>query len=136
MVQLNPYLSFKGNCREAMSFYKECFGGELSIMTFGDSPVADQMPADKRDHVMHSDLKAKDGLVLMASDASPEELQKGNTVTLALICSSEDEIRTLFSHLSTDGEVGQPLETAFWGGIFGTLTDKFGVKWMFNYEKK
>jgi PhnB protein len=132
MAQLNSYLTFNGNCREAMEFYRDCLGGELSIMTLGDSPMASQMP-DKKDEVMHSTLK-KDGMVLMASDMiMPGELVQGNTVTLCIIGGSAEELKTFFTKLSEGGKVGHELKEEFFG-TFGELTDKFGMNWMFQAD--
>ena len=134
MAQLNPYLTFNGNCREAMEFYKACLGGELSIMGVGDSPVKDQMPAESQNNVMHSMLRS-DGMVLMASDMMmPGELVKGNAITLAIIGRSKAALETFFTKLSEGGNVTQPLQETFFG-IFGTLTDKFGLNWMFQADK-
>ena len=128
MAQLNPYLTFNGNCREAMEFYKACLGGELSIMRVEDSPMASQMP-DKKDNVLHSTLK-KDGMVLMPSDMiMPGELIQGNTNTLCINGATKEELQQFFAKLSEGGTVGQPLAEAFFG-TYGELTDKFGINWM------
>jgi PhnB protein len=129
MAQLNPYLTFNGNCREAMEFYKACLGGELSIMPVGDSPMASQMP-DKKDNVLHSTLK-KDGMVLMASDQiMPGELIQGNTITVCINGGTKEELQQFFAKLSEGGTVGQPLTEGFFG-TYGELKDKFGIDWMF-----
>lgn len=105
------------------------------MQTVGESPMADQMP-DAKEDILHARL-GKGDLVLMASDmCGPEELVQGNTISLSLNCGSEDEIRMYFSALSSGGKITMPLADQFWGAIFGQLTDKFGMKWMFNYEKK
>ena len=117
-----------------MTFYKECLGGELTLQTVGDSPVADQMPAELRNQILHSQL-VRDGIVLMAADAKDADLTIGNNISLMLNCKSEEEIRTYFSNLSVDGKVEMPLSEQFWGSIYGMLTDKFGVKWRFNYDR-
>lgn len=133
MAQLNPYLTFNGTCRKAMEFYQACLGGELSLMAVGDSPVKDQMPAETHDDVMHAMLKS-DGIVLMASDMMmPGELVRGNTITLCIIGRSKGELETFFTKLSEGGNVSQPLQETFFG-VFGTLTDKFGVNWMFQAD--
>jgi len=132
MAQLNPYITFNGNSREAMEFYKACLGGELSIMTVGDSPVASQMP-DKKDNVLHSTLK-KDGMVLMASDKiMPGELIQGNTITVCINGGTKEELQQFFAKLSEGGTVGQPLTESFFG-TFGELKDKFGIDWMFQAD--
>lgn len=134
MTQINAYLHFSSNCREAMTFYKECLGGELSIQAVGESPMADQMPPELQKNILHASL-VKDGFVLLGSDMGPEGAIKGNTISLLLNCSSAEEIKTFFSNLSAGGEIGHPLKEEFWGATFGDLTDKFGINWMFNFDK-
>lgn len=135
MTQINAYLGFSGKCREAMTFYKDCLGGDLELMTVEGSPLADQMPADAGQTILHSCLTNGD-LVLMATDMGQQGTgATGNNVSLMLNCSSEEEIQTLFSRLSSGGEVTHPLGDAFWGATFGHLTDKFGMNWMLHYDK-
>jgi len=134
MTKIITYLNFFGNTRDAMTFYKECLGGELTLQTVGDSPVADQMPVELRNQILHSQL-VKDGIVIMAADAKDADLTIGNNISLMLNCKSEEEIRTYFSNLSVDGKIEMPLSEQFWGSIYGMLTDKFGVKWRFNYDR-
>ena len=136
MSQINAYLNFNGNCREAMVFYQECLGGELTVQTIEGSPVEAQCPAAMKHHILHASL-LKNGLVLMASDMTgPDGFIKGNTISLSLNCSSEREIKTFFSNLSSGGQITHPLEEQFWGATFGVLTDKYGIRWMLNYDKK
>jgi PhnB protein len=133
MTQVNPYLRFDGNCREAMSFYKDCLGADLALTTVGETPVAKQMPSGEHKRVMHATL-TKGSLRILGSDmVGPEGLVKGNAFTLQVECGSEEEIRTLFSKLSSGGEATYPVNPSFWGGLFGQLTDKFGNAWMLNY---
>ncbi|HET6992493.1 MAG TPA: glyoxalase/bleomycin resistance/extradiol dioxygenase family protein [Bacteroidia bacterium] len=135
MTNINSYLTFNGNCREAMAFYKECLGGELTLQTIGESPMADKMPAQMKEFIMHSSL-TNDALVLMGSDMCPESgLVKGNSVSLLLNLSSEDEIKTCYEKLSAGGKKDHVLEETFWGATFGDLTDKFGNHWMLHYDK-
>jgi PhnB protein len=130
MAQLNPYLLFTGKCREAMTFYQECLGGELSIMTFGESPMADQVPAEHRDNVLHAMLAAE-GITLMAADLMPGvTAPEGGRVTLCLNSRDKHEIRAYFDKLSAGGNVTMPLDEAFFG-LFGEMTDRFGMNWMF-----
>ena len=135
MKNINAYLSFNGQCREAMNFYQQTFGGELTIMTFGESPMAENTPAEAHDNVLHSCLINGD-VTLMASDmAGPEGFVPGNTVSLMISCSSHEEITDLFSKLSSDGTVTCPLGEQFWGSTFASLTDKFGINWLLEYSK-
>lgn len=137
MAQINPYLGFNGKCREAMNFYQQCLGGELTLMKVSETPAASQCPESIQEHIMHSSL-VKDGAVLvMATDmVEPNgNYQQGNSIALSMLCNSEEEINTMFSNLSEGGKVIDPLKEQFWGGIFGVVSDKYGVRWMFNYEK-
>lgn len=133
MARLTPYLTFDGNCREAMGFYQACLGGELSVMRVADSPMKDQSPAEIQEMVMHSQLAAGD-IVFMASDTLGRgEVVRGNGTTLCVIGRTKAEIQDLFAKLAEGGTVGQPLVEAFFG-TFGELTDKFGVNWMFQAD--
>lgn len=136
MTQVNAYLNFDGNCREAMNFYKECLGGELNMQTVEGSPIEDQCPAAMKHQILHASL-AKDELLLMGSDMKEpgESFTKGNNIALSLNCSSDEEIKTFFSNLSKDGKVSHPLKKEFRGATFGVLTDKYGIRWMLNYDK-
>lgn len=135
MTSINSYLTFNGNCREAMTFYKECLGGELVLQTVGESPLADKMPPKMKEHILHSTLQ-NGGAVIMASDIVGESgIVKGNAVSLMLNCTSEEEIKACYEKLSAGGKVNHPLEDTFWGAVFGDLIDKFGNKWLLNYTR-
>jgi PhnB protein len=135
MKQITPYLFFDGNCKEAMTFYKDVFGGELSMMKVGESPEAEKMP-DSKDRMLHAAIMVNGKLMLMASDTMMpgQTAEMGEGVYNTVICDTKEEIETLFSRLSEGGKVNMPLEEAFFGW-FGSLTDKFGVKWMLEFDK-
>ena len=136
MTQINAYVNFSGNCREAMTFYKECLEGELTLQTVEGSPIEAQCPAAMKHQILHSTLMKDGSLLLMGSDmAGPEGITNGNNIALSVNCSSEKEINEFFSRLSDSGKIIDPLKEQFWGAIFGVLTDKFGIRWMFNYDK-
>lgn len=135
MTQINAYLTFDGNCLEAMTFYHECFGGKLTVMTNEESPMGADIPAELKKRIMHANI-IKDGLVLMASDGIPNKpLVTGDTITLSLNCSTEAEIDDLYAKLSAGGQQNMPLGDQFWGAKFGMLTDKFGMNWMLNFDR-
>ena len=135
MPVINSYLTFNGNCREAMTFYKKCLGGELLFQPVSESPLADKMPAPMKESILHSMLTNGD-MVLMASDMVGEKgLIKGNSVSLLLNCSSEEEIIKIYADLSAGGQATHPLEVNFWGALSGDLTDKFGNQWLFHFDK-
>jgi PhnB protein len=135
MTQINSYLTFNGNCRQAMNFYKDCLGGELFFQTVGESPLSDKMPKQIKESILHSTL-TKGGLVIMGSDmVSDKGLVKGNSVSLMLNCSSEKEVRNYYEKLSAGGEATHPPENTFWGALFGDLTDKYGNHWLLHFQK-
>lgn len=136
MKTITSYLTFQGNCLEAMHFYKACLGGELTFQTVGDSPMAAQMPKNMKDFILHSTLSIGN-VVIMATDMTPQSgVVKGNNVSLMIDCDSELEIRTLYDALLAGGHSNHPLENTFWGAIFGDLTDKYGNHWLINYTKE
>ena len=131
MAQFRVYLRFNGRCKEAMEFYKQIFGGELTLQTIGQSPMAAQMPA-MRDKIMHS-LLSSGNIQIMGSDMNPDEGYKhGNSIVLSLIGESKGEIETLFAKLAQGGKVTHPINEEFFG-TYGDLMDKFGVNWLFEY---
>ena len=134
-MQINSYLTFNGNCREAMTFYRDCLDGELDLQTIGESPMANKLPPQMKHSILHATL-TKGDMVIMASDMVGEKgLIKGNSVSLMLNCSSEDEIKTLYAQLSRGGEATHPLEDTFWNALFGDLTDKFGNQWLLHFDR-
>jgi PhnB protein len=135
MMQLNAYLTFNGNCREAMTFYADCLGGELHFQTIGQSPLSDKLPAKMKDCILHARL-ATVNFVLMGSDISSDTgILRGNTISLFLNCESEEKIRTTFTKLAKGGIEKQPLEHSFWGALSGDLTDRFGNNWLLHYNE-
>lgn len=135
MTQISSYLTFNGNCKEAMAFYKKCLGGKLMLQTIGESPLADKMPRQMKECILHSTLTKK-SLVIMGSDmVSDQGLIKGNAVSLLLNCSSEKEIRTCYVKLSDGGRATHPLHVSFWGALFGDLTDRYGNHWILHFDK-
>jgi PhnB protein len=135
MSTINSYLTFSGNCREAMTFYQQCLGGELVFQTVGESPLSEKMPKKMKDFILHSTL-TNGNLLLMGSDMVSETgLISGNTVSLILNSANEKEIESCFEKLSAGGRVTHPLQQNFWGALFGGLTDKFGNHWLLNCTK-
>lgn len=132
--QIIPYLAFDGTCRDAITFYQQCLGGELMIQSFADSPAGEQMPPEARQGVMHATLKSEE-FTLMASDSGMQKITKGNMVSLSVNCTSPEQIQRLFSQLSAGGTITMPLEDTFWGATFGMFTDRFGIDWLLNYDK-
>ena len=129
--RLNPYLTFDGNAREAMEFYRSVFGGELTSSTYGEGGMA-QDPADN-DKIMHAQLNAPGGLVLMGSDnPSSMPADEGQRIQISLSGDDEATLQRYWNSLVEGGSVTMPLEKAPWGDSFGMCTDRYGVNWMVN----
>jgi len=129
---LNPYISFRDNAREAMTFYQAVFGGDLALSTFGEFQASDD-PAES-DKIMHGMLTTTQGMVLMGAD-TPNSMgyTPGSAISISVSGDDEAELRGYYEKLSGDGgTVTVPMEQAPWGDIFGMCTDQFGVAWLVN----
>ena len=130
---LNPYLNFRAQAREAMTFYQSALGGQLDVMTFADQGGMG-VPEEEAGLVMHSALSVSDGVQLMGADV-PSHVDTGGDISNGSISLSGDDEATLrgwFEALSAGGSVTVPLEKAPWGDSFGMFTDKYGVDWLVN----
>ena len=132
MRGINTYLNFDGNCREAMTFYKDCLGAEVLFMPFAAGPM--DVPEQAKNRIMHARL-SKGAAILMASDAMPGmPFQPGNNFSVALGCESAEELERVFAAFAAKGKVTMPLQDTFWGARFGMISDQFGISWMFDFE--
>ncbi|MFJ7327528.1 VOC family protein [Streptomyces cyaneofuscatus] len=127
--RLNPYISFDGNARQAMEFYREVFGGELEVSTAADTGSADSPDADK---VLHAQLDTPDGYTVMAWDVPEGVPYRPGTDVAVYLGGDDGELRVRFERLSVGGTVTMPLEKQAWGDEAGALVDRFGITWMVN----
>jgi PhnB protein len=136
-MQLHTYVSFDGNCRDALEFYRQQLGGEITaMMTWGEGPMADEIPPPDRGRIMHGCLKLGDHM-LMGTDATagnPYQEIKGSRVVLEV--PDPEQAERLFQGLSEGGNVEMPIAETFWACRFGMLTDRYGVPWMVNCGKE
>ena len=131
-MQLNPYLTFNGNCEAAFKFYEQTLGGKITMMlTHKNAPSAEHVPADWHDKIMHARLELGDR-VLMGSDHPPAHFTEMKGFSAQLEIADEDEVARIFQALSVNGKVTMPFGPTFWAHRFGMLTDQFGVPWMIN----
>ena len=134
-MQLNPYLTFKGQCEEAFKFYAQCLGGTIQMsMTFGDSPMADQVPSEWRDKIVHATLLVGTTAV-GGSDAPPDRYEPPKGISITIQLNDPAKAERIFQSLSEGGTVTMPLEKTFWAARFGMLVDRFGIPWMVNCEQ-
>jgi len=133
-MQLNAYLHFNGNCDEAFKFYEQALGGKIEMRsTFGESPMAGQMPAMK-DKVVHARIRIGDQ-VLMGSDSPPERFSPPQGFSMSLGAKTPEEAEKIFAALSTGGQVHMPMSESFFAQRFGMLVDKFSIPWMVVCQK-
>ncbi|MCF0059087.1 VOC family protein [Dyadobacter sp. CY356] len=139
MLRTSPFLLFDGNCAEAMSFYHQCLGGALTLSKTGDTPIKDQFPEQKHERIIYAQLKG-DTFDISAADwmASPVfEPQQGNTTAIYLTGSSYKELKPIFDSLADGADKNEQTfmelrEVPF--GVYGQLTDKYNVSWVFRAE--
>ncbi|MEI8278666.1 MAG: VOC family protein [Bacteroidota bacterium] len=133
-MEFNIYLFYNGNCEEAMNFYKEALGGKVEMMSrYGEAPV----PCSEayKNKIMHGVLVVDD-FKLMFSDANEgHDVAIGTNYSVSLNFHSDEAIESAYYAISKGGKVTMPLQDTFWGAKFGMCTDKFGVNWMFNWDK-
>lgn len=136
MAQINPYLNFDGTAEEAFKFYQSILGGELYIQKMKDVPSFDN--EDEKERAMHVALPVGDN-ILMASDilrSAGHKLNMGNYSYISYSSDSRNEADRIFKALSEGGNVETPMADMFWGDYYGSLIDKFGIRWMINYHNK
>lgn len=139
MTKLNVYLNFAGNTEEAFEFYQTVFGGELTpVVRFKDMEIEGMnIPEDDQNKVMHVSLPIGDGDMLMATDTLEslgQTLVQGNNVSLSVHPDSKEEADRIFNALAAGGTIEMPMADQVWGDYYGSLEDKFGVRWMVNYR--
>ena len=133
-MQMNAYLSFRGDCEAAFQCYAECLDGKLGeIFRYAGTPLADQVPADWQNKVMHGSLAVGDQVV-MGGDVAPDRYEEPKGFSLSLHLKSTADAERIFHELAKEGRVVVPLEKTFWAARFGMLVDRFGIPWLINCE--
>ena len=128
------YLMFNGNCEDAINYYAQHLGGTITqLQRYGDTP----QPSSEsyKDKIMHGIMDLQ-GLTVMFSDSMEQRnVTMGDNFSIALDFKSDGELNRAFDAMSTGGQVTMAVQETFWNAVFGMCTDKFGVNWMFNYDK-
>ena len=127
-----PYMDFDGQCSEAFDFYQRIFAGKVARFTYGESPMAADMPAATHNRIMHAQLETA-GTVLMGADGPPHSQSNKGCVNIQVESAAEAE--RIFAALSEGASVQMPLGETFWAHRFGMLTDRYGKGWMINCMK-
>ena len=133
-MRMIPCLSFNGNCEAAFKYYERCFGGQVRMFTWGESPMAEQTPAEWRGKIMHATLEAGDA-VLMGADSPPGYFAEPKGIHVTISLNDPAEAERIFTTLAENGQVTMPFHETFWAYRFGMLVDQFGIPWMVNCEK-
>ncbi|MEL1135108.1 VOC family protein [Desulfitobacterium sp. THU1] len=134
---LIPYITFNGDCEEAVKFYQSALGGETQILRYGDAPPNPNFPVSEemKNRVLHAELR-KDGHIIRCADNFPgAPFTQGNAISFAVEFSSEEEIRKAFADLSQGGTVEMDLQKTFFSPLYAKFTDKFGVHWQLHCKK-
>ena len=135
MSKINAYINFKGNCREAMTFYQSCLGGELNLQVVKESPMKDMFPPEMADNILHASLEGGE-LTLLGSDMPDAAIgSDGGPISLMLICANKAELYATIEKLGTNGKMVHPVES-FYAGTMGNLVDKFGIRWGLYTDEK
>lgn len=134
-MQLNPYLSFNGNCEAAFQFYARCLGGKIEAMIPHEgTPMAEHVPSEWRNKILHARLIAGDS-ALMGSDTSPERYEEPKGFSVSINIANPADAERVFHALAESGTVRMPIQQTFWAIRFGMLVDQFGIPWMINCEQ-
>ena len=134
-MQVNPYLSFNGQCEEAFKFYEQALGGKIIfMMTWGEAPGADQFPRETHKLIMHATLAIGDQL-LMGADSPPDRYERPRGVNVSLHLKDTVEGERIFNALAQNGTIHMPFQQTFWSPGFGACADRFGIPWMVNCEQ-
>ena len=133
-MQLNPYLSFSGQCEAAFKFYEQRLGGKIvSMFTHAGTPMEQHVPKEWLGKVMHASMNIG-GTILMGSDAPPDRYEQPKGFGVMLAIKDPAEAQRAFAALAENGKIGMPIQKTFWAELFGTVTDQFGIPWMINCE--
>ncbi|PYT04963.1 MAG: VOC family protein [Acidobacteria bacterium] len=131
-MQLNPMLTFNGQCEAAFKFYEQCLGGKIqTMMTWGESPMADQVSSELRDKIIHATLIVGD-TALGGGDAPPDGYEEPRGISVTIQIDDTADAERIFRSLSEGGTVTMPLQQTFWAARFGMVVDRFGIPWMVN----
>ena len=133
-MQVTPYLHFRGQCEAAFQLYQQCLGGRLGpIFRYAGSPLADRVPAEWQDKIMHGSLTLGDQVV-MGADVGPDQYEEPKGFSLSIQLTSTGDAERIFDALAQGGRVVMPLEKTFWAARFGMVVDRFGIPWLINCE--
>lgn len=130
-MAMTAHLSYSGRCREAFDFYAELFGGEVTMLAYGDTPMAKDVPPEWSEKIVHATLLF-DGCELAGSDVQADYYRRPQGFSVLVDVEGVEKARRTFAALAEGGSVGMPIQKTFWSPAFGVLTDRFGIPWEIN----
>lgn len=134
--ELNPYLNFPGKSAEAIALYQKALGAEVvHVQRFGDVPGM-QVPPDAKERVMHAHLRIGGGTIMISDGPPGVPVPAESNTHVSLQFDDPNEMTGRFEALAAGGQITMPLQDTFWGARFGMLTDRYGIRWMFNCDLK
>lgn len=135
-LRLNPHLAFDGRCKEAFKFYERSLGGKiLTMLSYGETPMADQAPPEWRSKILHATLTIDGNVALYGADALPGQYRAPAGFHVAIGTQDPERTKRIFQELSEGGTVQMPLQKTFWAVLFGVVLDRYGVSWEINCEQ-
>ena len=130
-MRIDFHINFSGQCQEAFEFYQSILGGEVELLTYGNSPAKEDVPADWAEKIVHGSF-AFNNLQITGADLLPENYQKLQGFQLLLQLNNSSEAQRIFDALAAGGIVTMPLQKTFWTDAYGIVTDRFGIPWEVN----
>ena len=130
-MAMTAHLSYPGQCKEAFNFYAQLFGGTLRMFAYQDTPMAQEVPAEWREKIVHATLSV-DGCELAGADVQPEHYRRPQGFSVLVDVDGVENAERIFRALAEGGSVGMPMQKTFWSPAFGVLVDRFGIPWEIN----
>lgn len=129
-----PYLNYYGKAEAALEFYKEALDAQImDTMRYKDE-ASMNAPEEMGNWVLHSGIIVNGEVIYVSDILSEDQYKQGNNISIMIDCDTEEQIRKYFEKLSVGATIIMPLENTFWGALYGSLIDKFGVNWDLNFQ--
>jgi PhnB protein len=130
-MHISPHLSYNGQCRIAFEMYQRILGGKITMLAYGESPMASQVDPKLHDRIVHATL-ALDSTELNGADVMPQDYLKPQGFSVILNIAGKEKGFEVFTALAEGGEIKYAFQPAFWSPGYGALVDRFGVPWEIN----
>jgi len=132
-MQLHVYLTFNGNCRDAMQFYRDCLGGKLELQTIGAALPKAPIPETMKHYILHAQLSHADMMIMATDIVDDNGLRAGNAVSIMLRCHNQSELESCYNKLASGATRLSPPTCTHWNALLGSLTDRYGNNWLLCY---